>query len=93
VLFDLVDELEHPGLELVLVLRLEVLEVIVAGMNDLVDADLALAQTVAEVAYILHGERKAVDDLGSLALALLDPLGDGDLASLESRGTVPISLR
>jgi len=42
VLLDVADQPEDPRPQLILVLRLDVLEVVVAGVDHLVDADLAL---------------------------------------------------
>ena len=75
-LVDLADELDHPDMKLFLVLGLKFLEIIIPRVHDLVDADLSFPQLVTQITHILKRERQVVENLSSLALALLDPLRD-----------------
>ena len=73
----LVDDLDD-ALGVPLLVELGVLLVDVA--DDLLDADLLLLELVAELEDLLDGDRRVEHDLQHAPLALLDALGDLDLA-------------
>src|SRR3990172_1025814 len=77
---DLADQLDHPGMEFFFILSLEVLEIVFARMNDLVNADLALSQFITEVVDLLEREGQAVNNLSGLALSLFNTFGDRHFA-------------
>ena len=74
---DLVDDLAH-ALDVPLLVELGVL--LVGVLDDVLDADLLLAQLVAELEDLLDRDRAVEHDLQHPALAVLDALGDLDLA-------------
>ena len=73
----LVDELDD-ALGVPLLVELGVF--FVGVMDDLLDADLLLAELVAELEDLLDGDRRVEHDLQRRPLALLDALGDLDFA-------------
>ncbi len=77
---DLGNELDHPRMELLLVLGLKIFKIIVAGMHDLVNADLPFPQFIAQFAYILERKRQVVEDMGGIAFALFNPFRDRHFA-------------
>src|SRR6185437_8445027 len=76
-LADLVDDLADAiDVELLVELGLVLVDV----LDDVLDADLALAQALADLEQFLDGDRAVEHGLQHLALAVLDALGDLDLA-------------
>src|SRR5678816_1292393 len=82
-LADLVDDLADPvDVELLVELGLVLVDV----LDDVLDPDLAAAQPLADLEQLLDGDRAVEHGLQHLALAVLDALGDLDLALAGEQG-------
>src|SRR6059036_68068 len=74
---------DHLPPELILLLLGELLLV---DVHDFLDGDLAALELLAQLAEALEGEVGREDGGGDLVLALLDPLGERDLAFARQEG-------
>ncbi len=83
---DLVDEADDAAVRLFLV---ELLVVVLGVADDVLDADLVLAELVAEVDDLAHGDRAVQDRPEHHVLAVLDALGDLDLALAREERNAP----